>query len=161
MCRARRGPGPGSATGRGVTCSSAQSPSNERPVGLGPGLPAGRHATTSARCVHGSGGNVTGSSSQTSDTAGKRLELLREVVCFRASRSNTITAILWVPHHFTRRRRGRLAARGALALSMRRIAVLSMPPEDDAEWQPASRRSCRINVLSGPANRLVSSRAPR
>jgi len=27
------------------------------------------------------GGNVTGSSSQTSDTAGKRLELLREVVC--------------------------------------------------------------------------------
>jgi hypothetical protein len=34
------------------------------------------------RCGFGQpGGNVTGSSRQTSDTAGKRLELLREVVC--------------------------------------------------------------------------------
>jgi hypothetical protein len=45
---------------------------------------------------------------------------------------------------------------------MRRIAVLSMLPEDDAEWQGLHRVApVGVNVLSVPANRLLSSRAPR
>jgi hypothetical protein len=53
-----------------------------------------------------------------------------------------------------------LAARAQQPDRMRRIAVLSMLLEDDAEWQACIASLHRIKVLSISANRLLSSRAP-
>src|SRR5262245_38518080 len=71
------------------------------------------------------GGNVTGSSSQTSDTAGKRLELLREVVCSGLREANTIIAISHVGNESLYSAAARPLGRSRRARSSARYLVTS------------------------------------
>src|SRR5262249_41752066 len=68
--------------------------------------------------------------------------------------------------HHAARRRGGVAARGACAATREHAACgasrcSACCSRTMRNGRPASRRSCRINVLSVPANRLLNSRAPR